>query len=227
MRSQPIPAPAVRRLSLYLRQLEQLRHGGRTTVSSRALAEALHLTAAQVRKDLAWFGQFGQPGKGYDVEALAARLRRILGTDRTVNVVVVGAGNLGRALLQHKGFLRKGFRIVAAFDTDGRTVGQAFGGIIVQPLSHLESTLAAQDVRLAILTTPAEAAQSTCQRLAEAGVRGVLNFAPVALAAPAPLAVVSVDLTVQLEQLSFLVHSQTDGPADDLDAENPSRSARV
>src|SRR5256886_1512480 len=117
-RQEPIPAPAVRRLSLYLRQLESFRKKDRRTISSKQLGESLGLTDAQVRKDFAYFGQFGHPGIGYRVEDLVTQLKRILGTDKTWNVLLVGAGNLGRALLAYKGFDTKGFRIVAVFDAD-------------------------------------------------------------------------------------------------------------
>src|SRR3954452_7799942 len=119
-----IPNPAVRRLSLYLRQLEAFKRGGRATISSKQLGESLNLTDAQVRKDLAYFGTFGHPGIGYRVEDLIARVRHILGTDKTWNVLLVGAGNLGRALLAYRGFDAKGFALTAVFDNDASKVGK-------------------------------------------------------------------------------------------------------
>src|SRR5690349_13185656 len=132
-----IPNPAVRRLSLYLRQLESLQRGGRTTVSSKQLGESLGLTDAQVRKDLAYFGQFGHPGIGYRVDDLIGQVRRILGTDKTWNVILVGAGNLGRALMAYRGFDAKGLRLVAVFDSAAEKAGTREGEFLIQPLSEL------------------------------------------------------------------------------------------
>lgn len=207
MKFDSIPNPAVRRLSLYLRQLEIYSQLGQHAVSSRTLGQSLNITDAQVRKDLGYFGQFGHPGVGYNVEELIAQLRTILGTDKVWNVVVIGAGNLGRALLQYKGFVNKGFRLVAAFDDDPKKVGQPIGGVIVRPMSNIEAVVDEFAVKLAILAVPAEAAPEVCARLAQAGVMGVLNFAPVALPPRPGMAQSSVDLAVQLEQLSFQVNA--------------------
>jgi len=201
------PPPAVRRLSLYLRHLEQLADSGRATVSSRQLGEALSTTDAQVRKDLAHFGQFGRPGVGYYVAELAEHLRKIFGTDEVRNVAVIGAGSLGQALLGHKGFLKKGFRLAAAFDTDPSKVGKSFGTVRVQSMSDLASAVQAGRFSLAILAVPITAAQEVTDLLCRAGIRGILNFAPVQLTVPEGIAVVPVDLAVQLEQLSYVAAS--------------------
>lgn len=201
-----IPEPAVRRLSLYLRQLETFRSAGKKTASSRELGEALGLTDAQVRKDLTYFGQFGQPGIGYQVDDLVGQLRRILGTDRVWNVALIGLGNLGRALAAYRGFLKKGFQIVAAFDSDPGKVGQPVPGlesIRVQHLRELKKTAATKWIRLAILTVPSEAATAVTEECVQSGIQGILNFAPVNLNVPSEVAVSSVDLAVQLEQLAF------------------------
>jgi len=202
------PDPAVRRLSLYLRHLEVLQKTDRRTISSKQLGSALHLTDAQVRKDLAYFGQFGAPGIGYSIADLVRRLRRILGTDRTWNVCLVGLGNLGAALSAYRGFERKGFRLVAVFDADPSKIGRpvpSLEGIAVQPFESLDESVAKLDIRLGILAVPAEAGQWVADRLIAAGVQGLLNFAPVSLNVPAHVAVSSVDMAVQLEQLSFRV----------------------
>ncbi|MCG3126255.1 MAG: Redox-sensing transcriptional repressor Rex [Phycisphaerae bacterium] len=207
-----IPLPAVRRLSLYLRQLEALARSNQATVSSKELGRALRLTDAQVRKDLAYFGQFGHPGIGYRVDEVIRRIRRILGTDKTWNATLVGLGNLGQALAAYRGFGRKGFQLVAVFDADERKVGrpvEALEAVVVQPLRELRETVARLNVRLGIIAVPAEAAQAVADQLVAAGVRGILNFAPVALLAPPHVALTSVDLAVQLEQLSFQVGMQT------------------
>ena len=200
-----VPNPAVRRLSLYLRQLESLKRKERSTVSSKQLGESLGLTDAQVRKDLAYFGQFGHPGIGYRVDDLIGQVKRILGTDKTWNVIMVGAGNLGRALSAYRGFEAKGFRLIAVFDNDPAKVGKRLGPFNIQPLAELADTIGQQKVKLAILAVPAEHAQEVADRVIDAGVRGLLNFAPVSITVPPQVALNAVDLAVQLEQLSFQV----------------------
>jgi redox-sensing transcriptional repressor len=217
MSSKPdaIPLPAVRRLSLYLRQLESLARDGRSTISSRELGKALGMTDAQVRKDLAYFGQFGHPGIGYRVDEVIQRVRHILGTDRTWNTALVGAGHLGQALVAYRGFERKGFRLVAVFDSDRSKAGLRPDGIenlAVQPLRELPQSVARLKIMLAMIAVPAAAAQAVADQLVAAGVRGILNFAPVALNVPDSVAVSSVDLAVRLEQLSFQVNSMRDPP---------------
>ncbi len=198
-----IPDPAVRRLSLYLRQLEAFGRDGRNTISSKQLGESLQLTDAQVRKDFAYFGQFGHPGIGYRVDDLIARLRHILGTDKTWNVCLIGAGNLGRALMHYRGFDAKGFRLVAVFDNDPAKIGKKLGSFAIQPLSEVADTIKEKTIRLAMLTVPADVAQQVTDELIAAGIRGVLNFAPVSLNVPEGFALTGVDLAQSLEQLSF------------------------
>jgi len=212
MKPANIPSPAVRRLSLYLRQLEGLWRADHRTVSSKQLGSALKLTDAQVRKDLAYFGSFGHPGIGYDVEDLIIKIRRILGTDRTWNVCLVGAGHLGMALSAYRGFAKKGFRLVAVFDSDAGKVGKkvaSLEGVRIQSISEIGAAVREKDIRLAIIAVPAEAAQDVADRLGAAGVRGLLNFAPVSLDMRPGVALSSVDLAVQLEQLSFAAGSLT------------------
>src|SRR5437868_8188402 len=199
------PNPAVRRLSLYLRQLESFKRKDRRTISSRQLGESLGLTDAQDRKDFAYFGQFGHPGIGYRVEDLIAQVKRILGTDKTWNVLLVGAGNLGRALIAYKGFDQKGFRLVAVFDADPGKIGKKQASFSVQPLGELANTVQKQNIKLAMIAVPADNAQDVADQLVAAGVRGLLNFAPVSLSVPQDVALNAVDLAVQLEQLSFQV----------------------
>ena len=199
------PNPAVRRLSLYLRHLEGLAANGTSKVSSRGIADSLRVTAAQVRKDLAYFGQFGRPGVGYRVEPLIAELRRILGTDKTSKVIVVGAGDLGRALLRYKGFRKKGFELVAAFDISASKVGKRIDSVPVHHLRDLAKVVRRHGVRLAVVTVPADAAQQVTDALCKAGVRGILSFAPATVATPDGVAVGPVDLAAHLEQLSFRI----------------------
>src|ERR1700729_2832323 len=150
-RPESIPNPAVPRLSLYLRQLEAFKRKDRRTISSKQLGESLNLTDAQVRKDLAYFGQFGHPGIGYRVDDLIGQVKHILGTDRTWNVLLVGAGNLGRALMAYRGFDAKGFRLVAVFDNDSTKSGTRQGDFLVQPLSQLRDTVQKLKIQLGIM----------------------------------------------------------------------------
>jgi redox-sensing transcriptional repressor len=198
-----IPNPAVRRLSLYLRQLESFKRKERRTISSRQLGESLNLTDAQVRKDLAYFGQFGHPGIGYRVDELILQVRKILGTDKTWNVLLVGAGNLGRALSAYKGFNAKGFKLMAIFDADPGKVGRKLGPFAIQPMSELATAVREQQIRLAMVAVPADFAQQVVDQLVAAGIKGVLNFAPTSITVPEHVALNAVDLSVQLEQLSF------------------------
>ena len=204
-----IPNPAVRRLSLYLRQLEGFKRKDRRTISSRQLGESLGLTDAQVRKDLAYFGQFGHPGIGYRVDDLIAQVKHILGTDKVSDVLLIGAGNLGRALSAYKGFNAKGFRLVAIFDADPAKIGRKLGPFVIQPIGDLAATVQKQQIRLAMIAVPADNAQEVVDQLVSAGVRGILNFAPISVNVPPHIALNAVDLSVQLEQLSFQVNFST------------------
>src|SRR5215213_168633 len=165
MKFEDIPTPAVYRLSFYLRQLEAFQHADKHTISSKQLGDALGYTDAQVRKDLAYFGQFGHPGIGYRVEELIAQVKRILGTDRTWNIMLVGAGNIGRALSSYRGFMAKGFRLVAVFDNDPGKVGKRLGPFTIQPLSDIPATVQKQQIRLSILAVPADAAQDVADQI--------------------------------------------------------------
>jgi redox-sensing transcriptional repressor len=196
---------SVGRLSLYLRRLEGYLRQGVLKVSSGQLGEALGITDAQVRKDLTHLGHLGQPGIGYPVRELVLAIRRVLGIDRDWRVVLVGVGNLARALLRYRGFQQRGFRIVALFDSEAAKVGQAVDGLVVRPPEAMAEVIAATGAELGVVAVPSEAAQGVADALVAAGVRGVLNFAPVVLRLPETVSLVSVDLTVQLEQLAFLV----------------------
>jgi len=203
-----VPKAVVNRLSLYLRELQQLMRAEKMTISSTNLGRRLGLTAAQVRKDFAYFGQFGYPGIGYRCEELAAEIRRILGTDRVWPVALIGCGNLGQALLGYKGFKKQGFRIVAAFDVDSSIVGTEIESLKVHHLDELLSMSQALEIRLAILAVPSSAANSVVEKLVEAGILGILNFAPVTLNLPKSISIVGVDLAMELEQLAFAVVKQ-------------------
>ncbi len=193
----------VRRLSLYLRFLEEFEEQGTDTISSEALASRGGTTSAQVRKDLSFFGSFGKRGLGYAVPELAGRVREILGLGRRYRVAMIGAGKIGSALVQYRGFRQRGFDIVAIFDTDPNKIGRQWNGLAVQDIASLETELGRQPVDMAVLVTPAEAAQAVADRLVRLGVRAILNFAPLQLAVPNDVVVKTVNLALELETLSY------------------------
>ena len=203
------PKAVVSRLSLYLRELQHLVRAGHETTSSIQLGRRLGFTDAQVRKDLAYFGHFGYPGIGYRCGELIDVIRRILGTDAQWPVAIVGVGNLGRALIGYRGFQQQGFQIAAAFDVDSDKVGGDFEGIRVSGLDELTSVVSKYGIRLAILAVPGAAAQDVADKLVAAGFRGILNFAPVTLSLPDDVRIVSVDLAIELEQLTYAVVNRT------------------
>jgi redox-sensing transcriptional repressor len=192
----------VRRLSLYLRTLERLQAEGTETVASGDLADRAGTTAAQVRKDLSSFGSFGTRGLGYAVGPLHTRIREILGLTRPWRVVLVGAGRIGSALFAYPHFRERGFRIVAILDSDPAKIGGRWEGVEIQSADHLERVLAGAEPEILILAVPAGAAQGLAERAAAAGVRGILNFAPVRLRLPDEVEVNNVNLAVELEALS-------------------------
>lgn len=198
-----MPTSTVRRLSLYLRTLEAFEAEGRDTVSSQTMAARGGTTGAQVRKDLSHFGSFGKRGMGYPVADLARTLREILGLHRAWRVALVGAGRIGSALFEYADFRRRGFQIVAVLDVDPRKVGQEWDGVPIRPVCELEEVVAELEVDMAVLAIPAEGVQDVLDRAVAAGIRAVLNFAPVQLRAPRGVAVNDVNLAVELEALSF------------------------
>ncbi len=200
-----IPRPTARRLSLYLRELTSRLEQGELTVNSKALGRTLGLTDAQVRKDLAIFGQFGHPGRGYTIAQLIESLRRIMGRDRNWRVCVIGAGNIGRALASYERFTSEGFTIAAIFDNDGSLGTREVGGLTVLPMSKLAKTIASERIRLGIIAVPRESAQQVADALVAAGVEGILNFAPRRIEVREGIGIVSVDFTVALEQLTFQI----------------------
>lgn len=203
-----VPKAVVSRLSLYLRELQHLIREGSETTSSTQLGRLLGFTDAQVRKDLAYFGQFGYPGIGYRCDELIPAIKRILGTHREWPVALVGIGNLGRALLGYRGFGEQGFRVVAAFDVDPNKVGAVIEGVPVYALSDIAQIVQQYGIRLAIIAVPSAAAQSVADEVVKAGVDGVLNFAPVTISLPKEISTVGVDLAIELEQLAFSVISR-------------------
>jgi redox-sensing transcriptional repressor len=198
-----IPRKTIYRLSIYLRCLARLRENGLGTVSSEALAKAAGVKSTQLRKDLACFGTFGTRGLGYDVAALSQKIADELGTSRLQPVILVGAGHMGLALLSYRGFEKEGFEIVAAFDAEP---GRKREKEIKQPIygmDELPPFVEKHNVKMAILTVPAAAAQEVANRLVEAGISGVLNFSPIVLSVPERVTVNNVNLAIELENLSY------------------------
>jgi redox-sensing transcriptional repressor len=194
------------RLSVYLRCLNTLDAAGVKTVSSRTLAEQFHLNAAQIRKDLAYFGEFGVRGVGYYVRELKRHLRVILGLDRTVRVAILGAGNLGLALADYPGFRQEGFEIAALFDAERGKVGRkSRGGVRILDMVEFRKVVKRESIDIVVLAVPASAAQEVTNTAVAAGIRAILNFSPGTLKVPPGVKLKNVDLTVSLESLSFFL----------------------
>ncbi|HEU4632144.1 MAG TPA: redox-sensing transcriptional repressor Rex [Gemmatimonadaceae bacterium] len=193
----------VRRLSLYLRFLEEFEQTGQLTVSSEALARRGGTTSAQVRKDLSSFGSFGKRGLGYSVHELAQHLRDILGLGREWRVIIVGAGNIGTALAQYRGFEQRGFRVVAVYDRDPRKVGTRWDSFVVRDIARLADDARVERPDIAVLTVPADDAQAVADLVVRAGVKAVLNFAPAPLHVPHDVALKTVNMALELEGLSY------------------------
>lgn len=198
-----LPKPCLMRLPHYYRRLLQAMHEGQSIISSDELGEEAGVPAAQARKDLSYLGEFGRPGVGYDVYELAAHLEKVLGLNEPKKTILIGVGNLGRALASYPGFARYRLQIIAAFDVDPSKIGQRIGSIPVLPLEELETFVRQNDVRMAILAVPAPQAQSITDRLAGAGIRLIWNFAPVSLRVPEGVKVFNEDLAARLATLSF------------------------
>ena len=193
----------VRRLSLYLRFLEESTNRGLVTISSDELARRGGTTSAQVRKDLSFFGSFGKRGLGYSVPELTESLREILGLRRDWQVIIVGAGKIGTALAQYRGFRQRGFRVTAVYDRDPNKIGTQWDTLTVRDMAHIERDIAKEHPDIAVLTTPAEEAQVVVDRLVSAGMRALLNFAPIQLQVPADVTLKNVNMAMELEGLSF------------------------
>lgn len=198
-----IPEGAISRLFVYLRELTELTKFNIRTISSAELGERANLSDAQVRKDLGYFGHFGVSGAGYSTEELKAALEKILGKDKIWNVAVVGAGHLGKALLNYPGFKERGLNIVAAFDADARKIGKRVKDVIIQSIDELPKAIQKKKVSIGIIAVPAKDAQEVADKLIKAGIKCILNFAPAALIVPESIKVKDVDLSRELETLSY------------------------
>lgn len=204
------------RLSVYLRCLNTLDAAGVKTVSSRTLAEQFHLNAAQIRKDLAYFGEFGVRGVGYYVRELKRHLRVILGLDRTVRVAILGAGNLGLALADYPGFRQEGFEIAALFDAERGKVGRkSRGGVRILDMAEFRKVVKRESIDIVVMAVPASAAQEVTNTAVAAGIRAILNFSPGTLKVPPGVKLKNVDLTVSLESLSFFLARGESGDSEE------------
>lgn len=210
--AEPVSELTTNRLSVYLRCLNALDAAGIRTISSQALAEQFHLNAAQIRKDLAYFGEFGVRGIGYYVKELRRHLRQILGLDRGVRVAIIGAGNLGLALADYGGFRDDGFEIVALFDTLKEKIGRrSRGGVLIHDIRDFRKVARREEIGIAVIAVPGDAAQAAINTVVAAGVRAILNFSPGAFKVPRGVKLKGMDLTVSLEGLSFfLVQGEAD-----------------
>jgi redox-sensing transcriptional repressor len=205
MKAEKISELTTNRLSVYLRCLNQLASKGRKTVSSSTLAGEFHLNSAQIRKDLANFGEFGVRGVGYYVDSLRDHLTRILGIDREHNVCIIGAGRMGAALTDYYRLTKTNFKVIALFDSDPGKIGKKINGIEIFGVRNFSSIAKKDKMEIAIIAVPADFAQSTLDRVTRAGIKAVMNLAPVPLKANGDVKVKSVDLTICLESLSYFL----------------------
>ena len=205
MNTKKVPEGTISRLFIYLREIAELTKLNIHTISSAELGERTNLSDAQVRKDLGYFGQFGVSGAGYNTGELKSALEKILGKDKTWNVAVVGAGYLGSALLTYPGFKERGLNIVAAFDADARKIGKQLKDVTIQSIDELPKAIKDEKISIGIITVPAKEAQEVADKLVRSGVECILNFAPVSLNVAENVKVKNVDLSRELETLSYFL----------------------
>ncbi|MEA1961106.1 MAG: redox-sensing transcriptional repressor Rex [Bacillota bacterium] len=203
MKVYKIPEATVMRLSIYSRYLHQLIDDGVDRVSSGEIAKGVGVSSAQVRKDLAYFGEFGTRGVGYNVDELVGHLMKILGLDKQWNVILVGAGKLGSALARYQGFMDRGFRISAIIDSDLERVGEKLENITIEPIDVLQQRVQEGNIKVGVVTVPAVAAQDVTDQLVQSGVKAILNFSPRVIKVPPDVTLRNVDLSVNMEVLSF------------------------
>ncbi len=198
-----VPDIVIGRLPIYLRALIRLRDEGQEITSSHELAQILGISSAQIRKDLSYFGEFGKQGTGYNVTNLSTELQRILHVDREWQVALVGIGDLGRALARYGGFAHRGFRITLLFDNDPDKIGQVVNTMTILPAAQIPHTIKTHRVKIAMIATPADAAQETANLLVEGGIRAILNYAPVAISVPKGIHVQYIDPVVHLQRMAY------------------------
>lgn len=220
MKSEKISEAVVRRLPVYLRYLNDLNKREVATVSSQELGQKLDLNPAQIRKDLAYFGDFGRKGIGYDVSYLIEKIRHILNLDQQINAVLVGAGNLGHALSNYNLYLRENIKIVAVFDENPKKIGTRISTLTVQPMDEISDTIKSKNIRIGIITVPDVEAQNVADRLIASGIEAILNFAPTILKAPASIRIHAADFTTDLLSLAYYLDNGKDESTDDREHED-------
>ena len=203
MKNEQIPKIVISRLPIYIQALNQLLRDNKTVISSMELGEILGITSSQIRKDLSHFGGFGKQGTGYDIILLMESLREILNLNQIWQIVVVGVGHIGQALLNYDGFGRKGFEIVAAYDNSPAVIGKKIGGIEVLSVDQMEYQICSKQIDIAAIAVPAEQAQQVCDRLVKCGIKAILNYAPVALDVPESVQVSAVDPVLELQKMTY------------------------
>ncbi|WP_139489128.1 redox-sensing transcriptional repressor Rex [Brevibacillus dissolubilis] len=206
MKAPKISEAVVRRLPIYLRYLSNLQQMQVRTVSSQQMGKTLDINPAQIRKDLSTFGDFGKKGIGYDVDYLIDKIRHILKIDQQINVALVGAGNLGQAISNYNAYLKDNMRIVAIFDADPAKHGNEIAGTVIQPIDEIEETIKTRQIRLAIITVPAGAAQLVADQLIDAGIEAILNFAPVSIKTSKNVKIDHADVTSSLQSLAYYLN---------------------
>jgi redox-sensing transcriptional repressor len=208
-----VPDVVVLRLPLYVRALTQLQDAGEEFVSSQQLGGLLQMTPAQIRKDLSYFGRFGKQGRGYNIRFLGEELRQILGLDQKWPACLVGVGRLGQAIVNYPGFVPEGFHIVAAFDSDPTQIGRKIGDVAVRPMVDLVDTVSGEDIAIGIVAVPARHAQPVINQLVAAGVKGILNYAPIAPHVPMSVVLRNIDPVLSLQSMTFYLLGDRDGQA--------------
>lgn len=203
MNAEKIPDIIIGRLPIYLRALQGMADHGVKTTSSQELGEQVGVSAAQIRKDISQFGEFGKQGTGYSIVYLLDKLREILKVDRIWDVALVGAGDMGHALANYQGFQNRGFRIVAIFDNNKEKIGQKIGEFVIQDADIIIESIKAANIKVAMLTVPAIAAQSAADKLSQAGVRAILNYAPISLNVPNNVNVQYIDPSIHLQRMTY------------------------
>ncbi len=203
MVNESVPDIIIGRLPIYLRALRYMQEQGQKTTSSQELGEAVGISAAQIRKDISQFGEFGKQGTGYSITFLVEKLRAILKVDRVWDVAVVGAGDMGHALARYQGFMDRGFRITMVFDNDPRKVGQQIGNFTIQDTAQMVERICAAGIKVAMLTVPASAAQAVADKLIQAGVKAILNYAPINLSIPPDVRAQYIDPARHLQRMTY------------------------
>jgi redox-sensing transcriptional repressor len=203
MNAEKIPDIIISRLPVYLRALQRMADSGLKTTSSQELGEHVGISAAQIRKDISQFGEFGKQGTGYSISYLLDKLREILKVDRMWDVIIVGAGDMGHALARYQGFANRGFNVVSIFDNDKNKIGQKIGDLTIEDTANLVEKVKSADIRIAMLTIPAPVAQETADKLVQAGVKAILNYAPISLSVPNNVKVQYIDPATHLQKMTY------------------------